>query len=302
MKATVVLLGATGYLGSHLASAFVEAGYRVAVLKRLGSSMQRLEGVRERLLVFDIESDGIERAFSELGRVDAVLHTVAAYGRKGESCVDLLEANTAVPLRLLEAAIAAGTETFISSGTSLCQNVNGYALAKHQFAEWGRFVSTELPLRFVDLRIEHFYGPGDDDVKFATHAARVFLAGEPEFALTPGEQQRDFIYIDDVVSAFKVILERSGELAHGFHEFGIGTGEPVTIRHFIQLLKEVSGSSTTPVFGALPYRRNEVMRACACTAALARLGWSPTVPLAEGLRRMVDADRVLLSQGRTTDV
>ena len=44
-----------------------------------------------------------------------------------------------------------------------------------QFSDWGRLVAEDGGPVFIDARIEHFYGPGDDDVKFATHLARALL-------------------------------------------------------------------------------------------------------------------------------
>lgn len=286
----VLILGGTGYLGSRIAAACVGEGHRVAVLKRSSSDVGRLCAVGG-VELFDLEESDVERALRALGGVDVVVHAAGAYGRSGEACADLLEANTALPLRLLEAAVATGTPTFVSAGTALAETLNGYALSKHQFSQWGKLVASDWPLRFLDVHIEHFYGPGDDDVKFATHAARAFLAGDADYPLTPGEQERDFIYIDDVVAAFLTILRNAPDLPLGYREFGVGSGEPVTIRAFIELLRGLADSPTVPRFGALPYRRHEVMHSCADTSALRSLGWNAAVSLPEGIRLMLDEER-----------
>ena len=205
-----------------------------------------------------------------------------------------MEANTRVPLGLLDAALAAGVGLFVNAGTALDPALNGYALSKRQFSEWGRLLATGSPLRFVDVGIEHFYGPGDDEVKFATHATRSLLAGTRTYGLTPGEQERDFIYIDDVVAAFVTLLEHGGRaFSPGYERVGLGSGVPVTVRCFVELVRDVSGSATRLEFGALPYRPHEVMHSCADTARLRSLGWAPAVPLEEGVGRLVAAERAL---------
>jgi len=287
---SVLILGGTGYLGSRLAAACVAEGWQVTVLKRRTSDLHRLEGLEDVALV-DLEDGGSDGAFHAVSGADVVVHAAGAYGRSGEGCADLLEANTTLPLRLLDAAVAAGTPTFVSAGTSLNETLNGYALSKHQFSQWGELVCANCRMLFLDASIEHFYGPGDNDMKFVTHAARAFLAGEEEYGLTPGEQERDFIYIDDVVSAFVAIMRQAPQMAPGYREIDVGSGESVTIRHFIEVLRELSHSATRPVFGALPYRPHEVMHSCADTTSLRELGWSPRVCLRDGITKMLDGER-----------
>jgi CDP-paratose synthetase len=295
-RGQLLLLGGTGYLGSRLATALSATGWRVAVLKRSTSDLERLRGLGG-LRFFDVDaSDGVQVAFDALGHVDAVVHAAGAYGRRGEGNDDLLAANTALPLTVLEAAVAAGTPLFVSSGTSLSPGLNGYALSKQQFSDWGRLIASGAELTFLDVRIEHFYGPGDDAVKFATHLAQAFLSGRTDYPLTLGEQERDFIYVDDVVGAYAALLARTTEMAPGYRRIGLGSGRPVTIRHFVEVLARLSGSLTRPLFGALPYRPHEVMRSCADVSELERLGWRPSVSLEDGIRLLLDDERTRVAK------
>ena len=69
---------------------------------------------------------------------------------------------------------------------------------------------------FINMRLEHFYGPGDADSKFTAHVMNSCLRNVPELKLTLGEQRRDFFYIEDVVSAYLIILEKIEEFQDFF--------------------------------------------------------------------------------------
>jgi len=131
-----------------------------------------------------------------------------------------------------------------------------------------------------------------------THVVQDLVNNAEKIDLTPGEQKRDFVYIDDTVDAFLRIIRHSGTLGPGFSEFEVGSGSPVTIREFVELAKGLAGNTRTILnFGAIPYRENEVMNCNADTTAISRLGWGCTVPLREGLKRTIDAEKMA---GRTS--
>jgi len=142
------------------------------------------------------------------------------------------------------------------------------------------------------MRLEHFYGPGDDHSKFVSSLIRQFKEGVPEILLTHGHQKRDFIYITDVVDAYQSVLFDSMRGENGFREFDVGSGRSIEIRKLVQMVQELFVDSPSALrFGALPYRPNEVMDSAVDLGPLRELGWSPRVPLEEGLRQTVEWER-----------
>ena len=109
------------------------------------------------------------------------------------------------------------------------------------------------------MRLEHFYGPKDVDSKFTTHVMNSCLRNVPELKLTSGEQKRDFIYIDDVVSAYLIILDNIKGFSDFFNEFDVGSGAAVSIRDFVEKVHQITDSQTHLAFGSIPYRTGEVM-------------------------------------------
>jgi nucleoside-diphosphate-sugar epimerase len=261
------------------------------ILKRTTSRLDRIADVCGGARLYDADAGDYERLFRECGAIDAVVHTATLYGRGGESAGQVVAANLAFPLRLLEAAVEHGVPFFINTGTALERSLNAYALSKKQFVEWGRQLAEEGRICFVDLELEHFYGPGDDESKFITHLVKSCLRGTPTLALTEGLQRRDFVFVDDVVAAYLLILDRLAEGMPQFSTFAVGSGAAVAIREVAEKIRELSGLPTVLDFGAIPYRRQEVMYSCADISAMQGLGWSPLVGLEEGLTRTVGAER-----------
>lgn len=281
----ILLTGATGFLGSALARRWVAAGHAVHAVVRTTSSRRRLEGIERGLDLHLL--DGVDAA-QVVSRVqpDVIVHTACAYGRAGETPRQVFDANLAFGIGLLQAALS-GREpvSFINTGSVLEPDLSLYALSKHQFSQWGAQLAGREPtrLRFVDLRLQHMYGAGDDRSKFTTHVLHACLRNDPELMLTPGEQLRDFIHVDDVVAAYDTVLAQVSALpAHDCIDVGSGTAS--SIREFAETARRLTGSTTRLAFGALPYRPNEAMLCRADTMRLRQLGWLPRFDLASGLQ------------------
>lgn len=288
MSKRILLTGATGYLGSHLAGALLKAGYSVVAIKRKTSSLRRLESILPKVTLLDLDGLDFKMLFKEHGKIDAVIHAATIYGRNGEATSQIAETNLNFPLKLLDAAVAAGVPVFMNTDTALNKFLNAYSLSKTQFAEWGRHFTGRNKIRFLNLRLEHFYGPGDDDSKFTTHVIRSCLKNAPELKLTSGEQKRDFIYIDDAVEAYILLLEKQESLRDGFVEFDVGSGEAVKIRRFVELVQQLTASKTYLNFGAQPYREGEVMLSQADVEPLQKLGWRCHHTLEQGLKLVIE--------------
>ena len=283
----IILTGASGYLGSWLAKAFLREGHKVIALKRSSSILDRLSGVSEDIIFYDLEGLNLNKVFTDHNPIDVVVHTATCYGRSGESSLDIFEANTEFPLRLLDAAVKFKTSTFLNTDTILYPYLNSYSLSKKHYSEWGYQLASHNGIRFVNIRLEHMYGPGDDVTKFSGWLLDSCIKDVPEIRLTPGEQYRDFVYITDVVSAYLCMLNHVAELGDGFQEIDLGSGESITIRQFVETVHRLSGSSSTLSFGAVPYREHEQMESKADIHRLQKIGWNPRISLTEGISVMI---------------
>lgn len=284
---TVVITGATGYLGSHLTQRLVkEGGYEVVVLKRSFSNTHRLENIASQIQWYNMDEVPLTDVFTR-HQLDIVLHCATDYGRKEVNPLQIIEANLTLPLQLLELAHRNNVPVFINTDTMLDKRVNHYSLSKKQFREW--MTGYEKNMVLINMVLSHFYGPGDDSTKFVSFIKQQLEKEVPSIPLTKGEQIRDFVYIDDVVEAFLTVFGALHTHSPGLYEFQVCGGARASIREMVTMLKEMMGNTSTILdFGALPYREFEVMDEQGDNASLTALGWQAECGLKEGLTHLIE--------------
>jgi nucleoside-diphosphate-sugar epimerase len=282
----VLLTGATGFVGGHVARALVAAGWHVHGVIRPSSDFSGLPDGIEYHLDAAVPPD----LFSN---VRAVVHVATNYGRN-DPPTGLAQDNTVFPLRLLERAVAAHVPLFVNTDTCFTTDykyLRTYTLSKKQFVQWGKILCDGSDTKFVNLVLQHPYGPGDRPAKFVPAMIKECLSMKEEIWLTPGEQKKDFVYVGDVAQIYRLLLDRIDDLPKGFSEYEVGSGHAVSIRQFVETIHRLTGSKTKLKFGALEYRDGEIMFSQADIARVTALGWKATTSLEEGLRRTIDAVR-----------
>lgn len=292
-QSRVFITGVTGFIGSHLAPALLAQGYELAVLYRnqvpphlaaswsSGVTWIRIDEVHARLSAF---------------RPDAVIHLATDYGGPEVELAQVVETNIRLPLSILETAAAAGCSVFINTDSFFGKprhdypHMPAYIQSKAQFLWWASQYLARLQqdYRFINMRLEHVYGPDDGPKKFTTYLFDA-LRRNASIPLTSGLQRRDFIYVGDVVTAYVHVLQHQLELPVGFTELEVGTGQAVALEVFVRMAKAVLGSNSALNFGALPQRDKEIMTSQADTAGLGKLSWQVKTDLEEGLRLSVNS-------------
>nr|WP_315473973.1 NAD(P)-dependent oxidoreductase [uncultured Rhodoferax sp.] len=288
----ILLTGASGFLGSALALHWRNAGHQVALLLRPTSKLDRLRGIETSFDKSRCKTDAEVAAFVKVIQPEVVVHTACAYGRQGETSLELFDANLRLGLVILQTLRhAVQPVSFINTGSALAPEVSPYALSKNQFAQWGRMLATQSDeqLRFVNVQLQHMYGPGDDTSKFTTHVLHACHRNDPVLKLTAGEQARDFIYIDDVVSAYDTLLTQRHQLDN-VQDIEVGSGVAPSIRQFVETAHRLTASRTELLFGALAYRANEAMHCQANVVRMKQLGWEPAFDLNAGLKKTVELE------------
>ncbi len=291
----ILVTGVTGFLGSHLVLSLLSEGHKVTGLKRVHSDLSRICKVSEKINLVNIDEIAIPLIFERYGPFQAVFHNATCYGRKGERVSRIVDANLSFPLRILEAALDYKTDIFFNADTVNAATLNAYTLSKSQLSDWAKLLCKDSKMRFINVKLEHIYGPGDDLSKFPAWILNECRQNSMEIKLTPGEQRRDFVYIDDVISAYSFMLREMERLGRGWLEIGLGSGVSVSVRYFVETIHSAVNSRALLNFGALPYRDGELMYSQADTKLLRAIGWRPLYSVENGVKKMIQLSPAILS-------
>lgn len=265
--------------------------HQVSLLVRKNTDLYRLADLSS-YKIGRFEADQEITQFISDVSPDAVIHTACCYGRNGESALKIIDSNLWFGALILNAINGLEKKvSFINTGTVLSREVSLYALTKIQFEELGIYETkrSNKNIQFINIKLQHMYGPGDDASKFTSYVINSCKNNVLTLPLTFGEQKRDFIYIDDVVEAYIIILENLPKLDKA-QQIDLGTGEAPRLRDFVEIAHELTSSKTELLFGQLPYRENDFLCMVANIDALKKLGWSPKFDLKNGIRKIIECN------------
>ena len=286
---TVLLTGATGFIGGAVLRSLHDSGFSIASLVRDSRSLSSFEQ-KERHLWLHI---GNAKQWIASCRPSAVIHIATAYGIH-EPVSEVFRTNVLLPLQLLEQSAKAGcslfinTDTFYSKPEFAYEHLAAYIRSKKQFIETAQiFLQQHSEIQFANLRLEHVYGERDKPSKFVPSLLTNLANGVEKIAMTDGQQQRDFVHVDDVAKAFAFVAMNGTQQQCQIKEYQIGRGETMSIKQFAMLARQITGSKTKLDFGALPQRGGEIPYSVANISAIQELGWHPTITVEEGLRRVI---------------
>jgi len=288
---TILIAGATGFLGSYLVKSFIDNGYKVIALKRSTSNTCRIDDCLNQVIVYNIDKTEISTVLAK-HNIDVVINTVTNYGRINNKISSIVATNLIFGLKLLEESVNANIKAFINTDTFLDREINAYALSKSQLVDWMSFLSNKNT-KMVNVKIEHMYGPLDDENKFIYWLIKQLKENTEEIDLTLGIQKRDFIYIDDIVNAYRSIISNIDQFCN-FEEFELGAGKSIDVKSFIQKVYiEISKKQTLTTklnFGAISYRDNENMNMEANIEKLNKLGWKSNVSIEDGIKKIIEEE------------
>lgn len=280
----ILITGSTGFLGSSIINNISGKKYRFISLYRKESNFRRVKKFKNNKK-YIISSSNLKKIFKKY-KIDLILHSATHYGTNDVDTSNIMNANLVLPLRLLAFAKQYNVKRFINTDTILPKNISSYTLSKHQFNEWLKTYSNSLFC--CNVRIEHFFGPGDDSSKFVIRIINKLIKNVSYINLTKGNQKRDFVFIKDVVDAIKIIIKDSLRYKNGYTNYDIGKGVSISIKKFILLARKLTRNKSTKLnFGILKLRKREAMDIKVNISKLKKLGWKPKCNLHSALIKTI---------------
>lgn len=311
----VIVTGAAGFIGSHLASALLQDGWDVVGIDNFDpfydrglkmANVARLERTGFHLIEADIRDR--ERMQVELARwrPRIVFHLAALAGVR-PSIADparYADVNVSGTVSVLEAARQTGCRNIVlASSSSVYGNnvkvpfaetdpvdapISPYAATKRASELIGHTYAHLHGLAIGCPRFFTVFGPAQRPDLAISRFMRLVDANEEVTMFGDGSTSRDYTFIDDIIAGVRAAAARVEDAADGFFRiWNLGGSHPVKLAELIARIGEVVGR--TPRVRRLPMQPGDVERTYADLArSRAELGYEPRTALAEGLARQWD--------------
>jgi nucleoside-diphosphate-sugar epimerase len=303
----IVVTGAAGFIGSHLAETLAALGHEVVGLDCLTDYYSRqlkelnaadIEAAGARFMNVDLATDGLDEA---LAGAEIVYHCAAQPGISASvPFAEYVRNNLTATQRLADAATGLedlGCFVYVSTSSvygrhateseeAACRPTSFYGVTKLAAEQLVLSYARKGALDACSIRLFSVYGPRERPEKLYPKLIDCILSGQP-FPLYEGslEHSRSFTYVDDAVNGLVAVLDRldvcGGEI------FNIGSEVEITTARGIEIIEEVMGAKAE--FRALPKRPGDQLHTHAnITKARRLLGYEPVTRPEEGLRAEVD--------------
>jgi len=305
---SALVTGATGFIGSALVRRLVAEGVDVFCLLRETSKSRAVLDSFPDIHRLEVPSFDTPCLTSRLTGVSAeVVFHLASYGvdQDDRDSDAMLDGNVGLVARMVSATAHWPLQRFIHTGscaeygaplsrelplteTQPLRPLSIYGAAKAASVLYATALATRLNIPLVTLRLFGVFGVGERPRRLVPYLVHRLQSNEP-VDLTPGEQVRDVLYVDDVVDAFLAAARSDGLPPH--QVYNVCSGKAVTVRELGELVARVMGKSETLLhWGQRPYRADEPMCVVGSNEKFTRAtDWRPRTPLEEGVRRAVEA-------------
>src|SRR5688500_18782392 len=309
MSGRVLVTGGAGFIGSHIAEAFLAGGWEVTVLDDLSRGHERNVPKGARFVRADIRSPEARRLLAE-GRFDVLNHHAAQIDVRVsvERPAHDADINLVGFVNLLEGAGDGGVKrvVFASSGgvvygetdvfptpeTDGKRPVSPYGVSKLAGEHYLRALGSLRGFEGVAMRYSNVFGPRQDP-KSEAGVVSIFvsrlLAGQPLTVFGNGLQTRDYVYVKDVARAnfLAGTITLPSPADHDAIGFNIATGTERNVLDLAESVGRVMGRK--PEITLAPPRAGELFRSSLDASKAARvLGWKPQHAFDAGLRELVD--------------
>ena len=297
-----MITGASGFIGAHLTRLFLESGSTVFVLKRGKTPSWRLQDIMDDIQQENIDlrdASAVEKSLRCI-KPDIICHA-AIYGgypsQQQEN--EMFETNCLGTVNLVNACVRDGLELFIHAGTSseygiknqpmsedhVCRPHTPYGVTKAFATTYCQMKALTEGLPITTLRLFSPFGPYEVETRLVPTLILSCLQDKDPRLSSPANV-RDFIYIEDVLDAFKKVILHKDRCAGQI--INIGQGCQHTVGDVARLVQRLTRTRAQLRWGEMENPRREVpVWQADIRKAKELLDWQPAHDLEQGLTKTI---------------
>ena len=300
----VLITGGAGFIGVNFVYKFLDLGYEVNLLEKQRVNLWRLEDIKEKIKFHYIDLKNSNKLGSLITylKPQIILHFAAlgTYPRKQQGVKEIIETNLLGTINLVNACSKIKFKCFINTGSSseygikerpmkendLLEPNNLYGITKAAATMYCQNTARKLGLPIVTVRPFAVYGYFEEKERLIPTVIKSCLTNK-ELKLSSSESVRDFIFIEDVISAYLTIIENIQEIKGEI--FNLGTGKQATIKEVVNLVKKITKSDVKPQYGQAKPAQTEPKNWVADISKIKKiLNWQPKYNLKDGLKKDIE--------------
>jgi UDP-glucose 4-epimerase len=303
----VLVTGGAGFIGSHLVDKLAELNHEVTILDNLYTGrMENIEKHMQNKNVHFVKGDirNFKSVKECVNNVDAVFNLAAIISVPLSIKNPLLtnDVNVAGTMNLLKASLDSNIKRFIQASSAAIYGdakilpvredfapkpLSPYAASKLSAEAYAMAFHEAYGLETVCLRYFNVYGPRQMFNPYSgviTIFVSELLHDRPPKIFGDGRQTRDFVFIEDVISASMLALTKKSAVGEAFN---ISTSNAITVNKLVRILQKIMGKSDLKPIYEEP-RSGDIRHSCASIEkARSLLGYEPKFSLDKGLKELV---------------
>lgn len=300
----VLITGGAGFIGANAVRAFLTQANEVHVVEYQGCSLWRLEDIKEKINIHTVDitkNEELESLIQNL-KPEIILH-FAAYGAYQGTQQDIeqtINTNLLGTINLVRACTKAGFEALLHTGSSseygtketpmkesdMLQAHNLYGITKAAATLYCQAAAKKQGLPIAIMRPFAVYGPFEENTRLIPTLITSYLKSESPQLSSP-QPVRDFVFVEDVLSAYQAATERIEDVKGEI--FNVGAGIEYKVGQVAEIVQALTGSQAQPEYGKVKPNQEEPRHWVADISKAKRLlGWEPRYAIEKGLEETIE--------------